>query len=200
MPTSKEAARQEKPRSYGQAEQLRFWRGYLDGAPAVLNVPADHRRPSGPGRRDGVQLFALGAGLTARLQELSRSEQATLGTTLTAAFAALLYRYTGQEDLLIAVGQSPRTVVHRADLAEPATLELLRRTRASSQETLPYRDVSFDAVVQELRPERIPGCPPLVQVALAIGPAATSARIQPRLHPQGQPSTCRLRWRNERTA
>ena len=94
---------------------------------------------------------------------------------MTAAFAALLYRYTGQEDLLIAVGQSPRTAVHRADLAgEPATLELLRRTQASSQETLPYRDVPFDAVVRELRPERIPGCPPLVQVALAIGPAATS--------------------------
>ncbi len=176
MPMSKEAARQEKPRSYGQAEQLRFWRGYLDGAPAVLNVPADHRRPEQPARRDGVQPFALGAGLTARLQELSRSEQATLGTTLTAAFAALLYRYTGQEDLLIAVGQSPRTVVHRADLAgEPTTLELLRRTRASSQETLPHRDVPFDAVVRELRPERIPGCPPLVQVALAIVPAATSA-------------------------
>ena len=50
MPTSKEAARQETPRSSGQAEQLRFWRGYLDGAPAVLHVPADHRRPSGPGR------------------------------------------------------------------------------------------------------------------------------------------------------
>ncbi|HEY1673620.1 MAG TPA: amino acid adenylation domain-containing protein [Streptosporangiaceae bacterium] len=176
MPTSKEAARQEKLRSYGQAEQLSFWRGYLDGAPTVLNVPADHRRPEQPGRRDGVQPFALGAGLTAGLQELSRSEQAMLGTTLTAAFAALLSRYTGQEDLLIAVGQFPRTVVHRADLAgEPTTLELLRRTRASTQETLPHRDVPFDAVVRELRPERIPGCPPLVQVALAIGPAATSA-------------------------
>ncbi len=176
MPTSKEAARQDTPRSYGQAEQLRFWRGYLDGAPTVLNVPADHRRPEQPGPGDGVQPFALSAGLTAGLQELSRLEQVTLGTTLTAALAILLYRYTGQDDLLIAVGQFPSTVVHRADLAgEPTTRELLRRTQASRQETLPHRDVPFDAVVQELRPERIPGCPPLVQVALTIAPAGTPA-------------------------
>jgi amino acid adenylation domain-containing protein len=192
MPTSKEAAGQELPRSYGLAEHLRFWREYLSGAPTVLDVPADHRRPEQPGPRDGVQPFALSAGLTAGLRELSRQEQVTLAATLTAAFATLLYRYTGQEDLLIgtaperapgpqaqpAVAHSLNTVVHRADLAgEPTVRDLLCRTQTSRQDTVPHQDVPFDAVVRELRPERIPGCPPLVQVALAITPFGSQAPI-----------------------
>jgi amino acid adenylation domain-containing protein len=169
-----------------RAEHLRFWKEYLAGAPATLELPADHRRPERPELRAGVQPFTLSTQLMAGLRELSRQEQVPLRATLTAAFATLLYRYTGQEDLLIGtipergpgplaqpmVGCLPNTVVHRADLAgEPTTRELLRRTQTASQDVLPHQTVSFDALVKELRPEHVPGRPPLVQVALAVEPA-----------------------------
>ena len=117
-----------------------------------------------------------------------------LRTTLTAALAALLYRYTGQQDLLIGtipergpgplaqpmMGCFPNPVVHRADLSgEPATQELLRRTQAASQGNLPHQNVPFDAVVKELKPEHVPGRPPLVQVALAVAPAVATAPAYP---------------------
>ncbi len=169
-----------------RTEHLRFWQEYLAGAPAALELPADHRRPEQPDSRGGVQPFTLSARLTAGLQELSSQAGLPLQATLTAALAALLHRYTGQEDLLIGtvperepgsparplVGCFPNTVVHRADLAgQPTVRELLRRTRAASHEVLPHQDVPFDAVVGELRPEHTPGRPPLVQVAIAAAGA-----------------------------
>ena len=112
-----------------RAEHLRFWKEYLAGAPATLELRADHRRPEQPQLRGGVQPFELSTQLAAGLRELSRQEQVPLRTTLTAALAALLYRYTGQQDLLIGtipergpgplaqpmMGCFPNTVVHRAE-------------------------------------------------------------------------------------
>jgi amino acid adenylation domain-containing protein len=172
-----------------QTEHLKFWAEHLAGAPVTLDVPADHRRPDQLEARGGVQPFALDAELTAGLRALSEQRQVPLDATLTAAFATLLSRYTGQEDLLIGtvaergpeppdqpmVGCFVNTVVHRADLAgDPTVAELLRRTQTATQDMAPHADVPFDAVVKELRPERIPGCPPLVQVGLAITPAAST--------------------------
>jgi aspartate racemase len=194
MPTSEEAERQEAPFSCGEekppvkpdfkrADHSEFWAGYLAGAPTVVDLPADHRRPNQVGARGGVQPFALGAELTARLRALSGQQQVPLAATLTAAFAALLSRYSGQDDLLLGLipGGSPgNTVVHRADLAgEPTVAELLRRTHAVRQHTLPYQSTPFDAVVGELRPEQPPGCPPLVQAALAVTPDLTAGPVSP---------------------
>ena len=167
------------------AAQLRFWKKYLAGAPTVLELPADHSRPAQPSYRGGMQAFALSDELTAGLRELSRQEQVTLSMTLTAAFQTLLYRYTGQEDLLLGFTVSGReraqmqrtvgcfinTVVLRADLAgQPSVRELLRRTRAANLATGSHQNVAFDAIVKEVNPERIPSCPPLVQVLLTFEP------------------------------
>ncbi|HEX3750326.1 MAG TPA: amino acid adenylation domain-containing protein [Streptosporangiaceae bacterium] len=177
-----------------QTEHLKFWAEHLDGAPAILDVPADHRRPEQLEARGGVQPFAFDAELTAGLRALSDRQQVPLTATLTAAFSALMSRYTGQEDLLVGavserapeppgqpmVGCFLNTVVHRADLAgDPTVAGLLRRTQTATRDMLPHAGVPFDAVVKELRPERIPGCPPLVQVALAIAPAASTETITP---------------------
>jgi amino acid adenylation domain-containing protein len=183
-------ARWQRSRPGERTRHLEFWAEYLAGAPTVLDLPADHRRPEQPGTRAGVQPFALGAELTAGLRELSRRQQVPLQATLTAALAALLYRYTGQEDLLIGkvsedapqrpgrpvMGCFLNTVVHRADLTgDPTVRELLRRTDAASREVRPHQDMPFDAVVRELRPERTLGRPPLVQVALAVTAPAPAA-------------------------
>ena len=85
----------------GLGAHLKFWNEYLAGAPTVLELPGDRQRSARQSYRGGAQAFSLGAELTAGLRELGRQEQVTLDTTLTAAFETLLYRYTGQEDLLV---------------------------------------------------------------------------------------------------
>jgi len=162
---------------------LQFWKEYLAAAPTVLELPGDRRRSAWQSYRGGVQAFSLGAGLTAGLRELGRQEQVTLDTTLTAAFETLLYRYTGQEDLLVGLTVSGRTraqlhrtvgcfantLVLRADLAgEPSVRELLRRTQAAGQATRSHGNVPFDAIVKEVQPERRLSYQPLVQALLAF--------------------------------
>ncbi len=179
---------------------LKFWQDYLAGAPTVLELPADHRRPEQRSYRGGTQPFALGAELTRGLRELSRQEQVTLRMLLTTALETLLYRYTGQEDLLVGVAVSGRkwaqlhralgcfvnTAVLRADLAgAPSTRELLRRTRVAAAAMRDHEHVPFDAIVKELRPERSPSHPPLVQVLLAFEPQPPSLPAAWQLAPAG---------------
>jgi len=176
---------QERRPGAGDPADLTFWREYLAGAPGVVALPHDHERPERRSYRGASESFALSQELTAGLRELSRQAQATLRTTLTAAFAALLFRYTGGEDLLVgltasrsegaqrqrAMGCYSNTVVVRADLAgQPSVLELLERTQAGRDATRSHEDVAFDAVVHELQPEVSRSCHPLVQVRLAFEP------------------------------
>jgi amino acid adenylation domain-containing protein len=189
------AREQQDPAGDEQADHLKFWAEYLAGAPTVLDLPADHRRPERPatGAWSGaaVQPFALGPELTGGLKELSEQQLVPLRVTLTAAFAALLSRYTGQEDLLIGtVSDQPpglpfrpmmgcfrNTVVHRASLAgRPSVAELLHRTQVAGQDGLPHAGVPFDAVVAEVQPDGTPGGPPLVQAALAVSTVLPSSR------------------------
>src|SRR5205085_11527944 len=52
--------------------QLAYWRGQLQGAPAVLALPTDRPRPALQSHRGAPPRFRLGAGLTARPNGLGR--------------------------------------------------------------------------------------------------------------------------------
>src|SRR5207245_512429 len=82
-------------------EHLAYWKQHLDQAPQVLELPLDRPRPPAQTFRGAVQTFALSSELSQSLQMLSRKEDVTLFMTLLAAFNVLLYRYTGQNDILI---------------------------------------------------------------------------------------------------
>ena len=183
--------------------QLRFWETYLAGAPTVLELPGDRLRPAQRtygGERLG---FALTAELSAGLRKLSRDEQVTLSTTLTAAFQVLLSRYTGREDFLMELLEPGRERVHRqqtvgcfaapavlrADLAgAPSVRELLRRTHAGRQETRGHEDVPFGALVKAVHPEADPSREPLVQVQVAFGRLRPVAAAGWELSPDDIPS------------
>ena len=73
----------------------------LPGAPPMLELPADHPRPSGPSTEGAHEKIALPPSLLESLEAFSRREGATLFMTMFAAFAALLQRYTGQDDIVV---------------------------------------------------------------------------------------------------
>ena len=80
--------------------QLSYWKEQLRGIP-VLNLPTDHPRPVKQSFRGARQPLSLPESLTAAVNELSRREGVTQFMTLLAAFQVLLYRYSGQEDVVI---------------------------------------------------------------------------------------------------
>ncbi|MEO7020419.1 MAG: amino acid adenylation domain-containing protein [Ktedonobacteraceae bacterium] len=165
--------------------QLAYWKEQLANAPAALELPTDRPRPPVSTYRGSMQPFALSKDLTDALKALSRREGATLYTTLAAAFKTLLYRYTGQDDLLIGTASAGRnrpeiqqligyflnTLVLRTDLSgNPSFRELLLRVRSVIASAVAHEDVPFEYLVKELQPERNLGLNPLFQVLLTLEP------------------------------
>jgi amino acid adenylation domain-containing protein len=163
--------------------QLAYWKRQLRGAPALLDLPADHPRPRVWSYCGATHSFALGPRLTEALRDLSRREGSTLFLTLLTAFQILLYRYTGQDDMIVGTAVSNRnrqeaenllgsfanTLVLRTDLyGNPTFRELLDRVRQVTWEAFAHQDLPFEKLVNALQPERNTGAHPLHQVAFLL--------------------------------
>ncbi|NWF67708.1 MAG: amino acid adenylation domain-containing protein [Chloroflexi bacterium] len=153
-----------------------YWSKYLAGAPFALDLPADRARPAVQAFKSAARPFDLTPELSAALHEYADQHNVALSTLLLAAFFALVYRYTGQEDILIGtytraaqfdtlVGPFADLTVQRADLsAKPAFLALAQRLEAASKETQQNAALSFAKLLEMLKPERDLSRHPLVQV------------------------------------
>lgn len=163
--------------------QVAYWRQHLEGAPPVLELPSDRVRPAAQTFRGARHHLALPAVLVERLREVGREQQATLFMTLLAAYAVLLRRYSGQEDLVIGTPYANRDrpevqrllgfflnmLPLRVDLrADPAFRELLASVRESAIAAHEHQDVPFERLVEELQPRRDARFSPLFQVVFVL--------------------------------
>ncbi|ASS75362.1 hypothetical protein CIG75_10410 [Tumebacillus algifaecis] len=163
--------------------QLSYWKEKLGGTLPVAQLPSDRPRPSQPSQRGKLKTYRLDFQLLSGLQELSRREGATLYMTLLAAFQTLLYRYSGETDIIVGspvagrshpaveklIGFFVNTLVLRTDLqSNPSFTELLKRVRVTVLEAMAHGDVPFERLVEELQPERSAGISPLCQVMFAL--------------------------------
>jgi amino acid adenylation domain-containing protein/non-ribosomal peptide synthase protein (TIGR01720 family) len=163
--------------------QQRYWREQLSGELPVLDLPTDYPRPVVQSHRGASLPLRLDATLTAKLKSLARSHDATLYMLLLAAFDVLLYRHTGQRDLLVGsptagrgfaqlsniVGYFVNPIVLRARLsAEMSFEELLAQVRQNSIESFAHQDYPFDLLVKQLQPGRDASRAPLFQVMFAL--------------------------------
>ena len=78
-----------------------YWKAHLAGAPLLLELPTDRPRPRFKTFYGADLRLSFSKALTEDIARLSRREGATLFMTLLAAFATLLYRYSGQRDVLV---------------------------------------------------------------------------------------------------
>jgi amino acid adenylation domain-containing protein len=163
----------------GLQKQIAYWKGRLDAAPELLNLPSDRPRPPVQSNRGDLEMFALGLDLTERLQSLCRVEGATLFMMLLTAFHILLTRYSGQQDIVIGspvanrnrseieglIGFFVNTLPLRIDSSgDPPFRFLLNQVRESSLEAFANSDVPFEKVIEEIQPERGRSRHPLFQV------------------------------------
>jgi amino acid adenylation domain-containing protein len=164
-------------------QQLAWWRERLEGAPAVLELPTDHLRAAAPSGRGGRERHHFDAALLAELRAVARAENATLFHVLLAAFALLLGRYAGQQDVLVGspvagrahretealIGFFVNTLVLRTDLSgDPTFRELVGRVRDATLAAHAHPDLPFERLVEELRPERSRAHTPLFQVMFVL--------------------------------
>ncbi len=169
--------------------QLSYWQQQLADAPALLSLPTDRPRPSVQTFTGAYQEFALSVELTNGLTQLSQQQGATLFMTLLAAFDTLLYRYTGQSDILVGspianrnrseieglIGFFVNTLVLRTDLSgNPSFSELLTRIREMAMDAYSHQDLPFEMLVETLQPQRYLSHTPLFQVMFVLQNAPIS--------------------------
>jgi len=164
-------------------QHLEYWKKQLAGAPGVLELPADRIRPAVQTYRGATETALFPPELLARLREISAAEGATLFMTLLAAYQTLIFRYTGQEDVLVGTPIANRTraeieeligffvnaLVMRTDLSgEPSFREVIGRVRAVALGAYAHQDLPFEKLVEVLQPERDLTRTPLFQVWFAL--------------------------------
>ncbi|MBE8987319.1 amino acid adenylation domain-containing protein [Nostoc sp. LEGE 12450] len=163
--------------------QIDYWKTQLAGANTVLELPTDLPRPAVQTYQGAVQSLILTQNLSASLKELSHQQGVTLFMTLLAAFGTILYRYTGQEDILIGspiagrnqveteglIGFFVNTLAIRTNFAgNPSFRQLLSQVREVTLGAYAHQDLPFEKLVEELQPERDMSHSPLFQVMFAF--------------------------------
>jgi amino acid adenylation domain-containing protein len=177
------------------AASLSWWRERLAGAPAVLRLPVDRPRPAAQRFSGGSRWLEIGPEESAALRQLGRAQGASLFMVLLAVFTALLRRLTGQGDVVVGTAAAGRplpelegligffvnNLVLRLDAAgDPRVGDLLAGVRVTALAAY-SREVPFDKLVEELRPERDLSHNPFYQVAFALEGSGRPALALPGL-------------------
>ena len=176
------------------AQDLAYWTAELEGAPTVVTLPTDRRRPAvrrGVGARER---FTVPPDLVARLRAVAVHRRATLFMVALSAFQMLVSRYAGQRDLILGIPVAGRTSYEtesliglllntlpiRAVIEPDATFEaLLDQVRRRLIASVPHQELPLERLISEMRVERNDSHTPLVQVMFSL---QNTPRTPPRLH------------------
>jgi amino acid adenylation domain-containing protein len=158
-------------------EHLDYWREKLANAPETLDLPADYPRPARQSYHGATQDIAISPQLSAKLKNFVRQHDVTLFTLLFSAFAVLLHRYSGQDDIVIGTPVANRHHVEvekligffvnnlplRVQFAAMRFNELLAQVQLTLQEALRHQDTPFEHIVEAVSSQRDLSHSPLFQ-------------------------------------
>jgi amino acid adenylation domain-containing protein len=168
-------------------ERLTFWRRWLAGVPAALELPVDPSRLAVRGLRGGVVPVRLSAAAAATLASLAHQEDTTKLAVLMAGFAALLARYVRQEEGVLCTPASGRLSRELEPMIGPLSgplpvriswrgvspggpsfLDLIARVREALAEAQSHQEVPFEVVAEALGLEAGLSSSPLEKVSVAV--------------------------------
>lgn len=174
----------ERLRHSGELDrQAVFWRHHLQGAPTVLDLPADRARPAFQEPHGARCPFDLGPAVSAAMRNRAGQLGITPAAFLLAAFALTLSRCTGARTLLIGmpvagrptprlaalVATTANLVPIRIDVDEDQTAgAFLAAAQESLARSLDHAMVPFAEVVANAGLNGTVERHPLVQVALGM--------------------------------
>jgi amino acid adenylation domain-containing protein/non-ribosomal peptide synthase protein (TIGR01720 family) len=141
-----------------------YWEKRLAGELPVLELPADFPRGPKLDFAGGTLVRSIPPGLTRRLRSVARQNNATLQMLLLAAFDVLMYRLTGQRDILVGtpvdtrpaafartVGMFTNTLAMRFPVEEslPFT-SFLSEVKRGCLSAYDHREYPFEQLVKRL--------------------------------------------------
>ncbi|MDX5312489.1 MAG: amino acid adenylation domain-containing protein, partial [Rhodococcus sp. (in: high G+C Gram-positive bacteria)] len=165
------------------ARQLDHWRTALADLPDQLDLPTDRPRPVQQSFRGDRVEFVVDADVHAALRDLARARNATVFMAMHAAFAALLARLSGSDDIAVGtpiagrgeaavenlIGMFVNTLVFRLSVDGNRSFdELLGAARETDLQAFAHADVPFERLVEVLNPARSTARHPLFQVGFSF--------------------------------
>ncbi|WP_405169073.1 non-ribosomal peptide synthetase [Paenibacillus sp. FSL H3-0286] len=174
-------------------EHMKFWKEYLEGAPALIELPLDYPRPTVQTSRGAVYEFNVPESTLRSFRDFCLKEQVTLVMAFLALFKLLLYRYSGQEDLLVGLpvfnrpkkemegitGFFANTLVIRTRIPDEKMTfkEWLHNIRDSALSAYEHQELPFEKLVEMLQPERSTTHNPIIQAMLSVGAGSSQAKL-----------------------
>jgi amino acid adenylation domain-containing protein len=167
----------------GQAASERFWRSELADATPTLPLPVDQPYPARQTFAGDTQYSGIDADLAGALREYAARTGTTLFAVLLAAYAVVLARLSGSDDIIVAVPMAARirpetesvvgllmnTVPIRVRIDRNASLgDLVKSVHTTTTRALSHQELPFARVVELVRPDRDPARLPLAQVMFAM--------------------------------
>jgi amino acid adenylation domain-containing protein/thioester reductase-like protein len=163
--------------------QEEYWFNLYPGEIPRLNLLTDYPRPAFFSFAGDSFGFTLGSEDASRLEQLGFASGNTLYMNLLAAFNVLLYKYTGQDDIIVGgvidgrrhadlqhiIGMFVNTLAMRNHPRGDKTfLEFLNEVKENSLKAFENQDVQFEELVDKLDVERDPSRNPLFDVCFVM--------------------------------
>ncbi len=150
-------------------KQLYYWQQKLAGAPPLLELPTDHPRPPIQTFHGATETIVLSETMVSSLNTLSHRQGVTLFATLLAALNILMFKWTGQADIVIGTIMAGRNRVEIEPLigcfinflalrsqisGEQTAEEFISTVGATVVEAYSYQDCPFEKLVEVLNLDR----------------------------------------------
>ncbi|GAB2480092.1 hypothetical protein GCM10027030_12710 [Luteococcus sediminum] len=159
---------------------LEYWSTALAGIPAALELPTDRPRTAVQTNRGGSVPFALDEAQMSALRAMAKTYGVTPFMALLAAFATLMHRYSGADDVVVGVPAANRDrpeiagtigyfvnmLAMRFQFDETTTYaDALVQARQSALGAFGHQDLPFERLVEDLAPVRDASRTPVFQVS-----------------------------------
>jgi acyl carrier protein len=155
-----------------------YWRQELAGAPPLLELPTDRPRFGARSFRGSLETMRLSPDVAQSVKQLSRLEGTTPFTVLMSAFQTLLWRHSGQSQIVVGTDFANRNTPEveemlgffvnvlpiRTDFSgDPTFRNMLGRVRQSLLGAHAHHQLPLAKIVQEIQPTRSSSHNPVVQ-------------------------------------
>lgn len=165
------------------ASDLEYWKKKLANVPPALGLSTDRPRPPAQTYVGRSQPIKLSERLSGDVKALCRETGVTVFMALLAVFKTLLYRLTGQEEIVVGTSVANRNREELEKLVgffvnllalktycggNPRFVRLLEEVRGTTLEAFMRQALPFEKLVEELQPDRNLSHSPLFQVMFSV--------------------------------
>jgi amino acid adenylation domain-containing protein len=173
------SAEVEQQQSAEVVQAYQYWQNQFAFPPAVLDLPTDRPRPAFKSYKGGTITWTIETSVYQALKRAAAEQHATLFALLLAAYKVLLFRLSGQTDIVVGVstagqmlagkqalvGHCVNLLPLRSQLDDSASFRhFLAATKTAILDAYDHHECTFGGILQRLKLRRDPSRLPLVEV------------------------------------